>query len=189
MNIKRIFLDVDDVLVDFTFAAMSEIGINTGRIDKESFYERWGYDIVAASNYYRMPEPFLTAAEFWRKFDRRFWATLDRTKECDTLIRASCEIVGVENVFLLTGPINDPECAAGKMELIRDTFPDFWKDRRYMIAPPKYACAYLGALLIDDSDRNVNEFRAAGGQAALVPQPWNSEHALSGEPLSFTRLL
>ncbi len=188
MNIKRIFLDVDDVLVDFTLAALS---YTTGySIDENDFNPEWGFDIVKAHNELSHPsEDEITIEVFWRKFNRNFWAFRQKADDCDTIIEASYDLVGKENVFLLTAPLQDPESAAGKMELIRDMFPVFWRDRRYMIAPPKYACAYPGALLIDDSDKNVNEFRTAGGQAALVPQPWNSEHARSGEPLSFTGLL
>ena len=32
------------------------------------------------------------------------------------------------------------------------------------------------ALLIDDRDKNVDEFRAAGGHAILIPRPWNSSY-------------
>ncbi len=194
MNIKRIFLDVDDTLVDLTLAVMEYLGIDRSRIDLDSFYERFGYDIVKATNYYRektLPGQIVPyePCEFWSKLPRPFWANLQKTNECDNLIEASYTLVGKRNVFLLTSPINDPECAAGKMELIRDTFPEFWSDRRYMIAPPKDVCAATGSLLIDDSDAHVDAFREAGGMAALLPKPWNSEHARSGQPLSFTKLL
>lgn len=187
MNIKRIFLDVDDVLVDFSLAAMKHVGVDLGRIDWDSYYERWGYSIVSASNNFLKPL-HLTEREFWLRFARKFWANLKKTEECDTLIEAAYNLVGEGGVYLLTAPIQDPECAAGKMELIRDTFPEFWKDRRYLIAPPKFVCASPDSLLIDDSDANVNAFRKAGGQAALFAKPWNSAHARRDNPLQFSEL-
>ncbi len=181
MKIKQIFLDVDDTLVDFTLAALEFVGVDLKHVDLDSFYERFGYNIVKAANELRsLFTVAKSTSDFWNSIPRSFWASLQKTPECDSLIRGSCDLVGRENVFLLTTPIDDPECGAGKMELIRDVFPDFWEDRRYLIGPPKYACAHGGALLIDDSDKNVNLFRKHHGIAALLPRPWNSLHKLRG---------
>lgn len=181
MIIKRIFLDVDDVLADFSLAAIRHIGIDLDHVDLDSYYERFGYDIVLSTNYYFPSTEDLTLEEFWARFDRTFWANLEKTKECDYLILACCKLIGKENVFLLTAPIQDPDCVAGKMEWIRKMLPEFWKDRRYLIAPPKYVCASPNSLLIDDSDANVDAFRKAGGMATLVPRPWNTAHARQNE--------
>lgn len=43
----------------------------------------------------------------------------------------------------------------------------------YQIGPKKELNAKSGAILIDDSDKNVENYRAAGGCAILFPQPWN----------------
>ena len=42
----------------------------------------------------------------------------------------------------------------------------------------KHFCARPDALLIDDSDHNVEAFLAHGGQAILVPRPWNPLHCM-----------
>ena len=184
MNIKRIFLDVDDVLVDFTLAVLSQLtGYKIGPVD---FKPEWGFDIARAYNELSRPfEIHISPEQFWAKIPMEFWATRKKTEECDEIIRSSSELVGRQNVFLLTAPINDPECGSGKMELIRDIFPEFWNDRRYIIAPPKYVCAQPGSLLIDDSDRNVDAFREAGGIAVLFPRPWNSAHASQTNEFDF----
>lgn len=184
MKIERIFLDVDDVLADFSLAALEYLGVERSSIDLDSYYERWGYDIVKAVNDLH---PFTTfsVTEFWARLPRSFWANLKITKECDYTIQAAKRIVGRENVFLLTAPINDPECAAAKMEWIRDFVPEFWDNRQFLIGPPKWACAYPGALLIDDSDANVDKFREKGGLAALVPRPWNSGYSRQKDGMMF----
>ncbi len=33
------------------------------------------------------------------------------------------------------------------------------------------------ALIIDDSDANIDKFREWGGRGLLVPRPWNTLHA------------
>lgn len=186
MIIKRIFLDVDDVLADFSLAALKHVGIDLKHVDLDSYYERFGYDIVLSANYYRkriFSSADYTFEEFWAEFPRPFWTNLKKTEECDYLISACYKLIGKENVFLLTAPIQDPDCVAGKMEWIRKELPEFWKDRRYLIAPPKYVCASLNSLLIDDSDANVNAFRRANGMASLVPRPWNTAHARQNKGL------
>ena len=63
-----------------------------------------------------------------------------------------------------------PEKSSGS-EVVRDLY------RRLVL------CAQAGALLIDDSDHNVIQFRNHGGQAILFPQIWNSNHHLP-DPLA-----
>ena len=90
-----------------------------------------------------------------------------------------CEsLVGQENVCLLTSPTIDPDCLAGKLEWIHEFTPK-WLHRQYLVGPCKQFCAHPEALLIDDSDKNVNKFRDWGGQAVLVPRPWNTNHTLN----------
>jgi hypothetical protein len=179
--LNRIFLDVDDVLVDFTIATLKFLGCLEGDDGLEVYDPTWKFDIVKAANilstesngFFHWP---YTQKAFWKGIPRNLWATLPKLEECDYLIQLASEIAGEENVILLTSPINDPECAAGKMELIRDHFGFFWENRQYMIGPPKWSCASENALLIDDSDKNIDAFRAAGGIGILFPRPWNSAH-------------
>lgn len=180
MKVKRIFLDVDDVLADFTLAAMEYVGCAVSQEDKDDFYDSWGFDIVAAVNALHPSQNF-SPKEFWAQLPKEFWAQLSKTRECDWIINTTVRGVGRDNVFLLTSPINDPECVAGKMEWIRDFLPSwFWENRQYIIAPPKWVCARPDALLIDDSDANIRRFREEGGLAILLPRPWNSLHAFQG---------
>ena len=47
--------------------------------------------------------------------------------------------------------------------------------RDYLFAPShqKQLLAGKNRILIDDSQRNVEQWKQAGGRAVLVPQPWN----------------
>lgn len=36
--------------------------------------------------------------------------------------------------------------------------------------------AHHGAVLVDDSDHNCDQFRKAGGHVVLVPRRWNALH-------------
>ncbi len=59
--------------------------------------------------------------------------------------------------------------------------------RRTLLGDCKHACAHKGALLIDDSDEQVERFRQAGGWAILLPRAWNSRHAEAGDPVGALR--
>jgi hypothetical protein len=162
----KIFLDMDGVLVDFNRPALFLHGISYDIYPCSA-----GWDIIRACNILR-PELNMTPGKFWGKFNQRFWATLPKTNLCDTLIRTVEGYVGAENVALLTSG-QWPEAAAGKTEWVRDNLPSYRE--RLIIGTAKEFLAGPDRLLIDDRDKNVEDFRAAGGSAILVPRPWNTK--------------
>lgn len=169
--IRRILLDVDDVLNQFTLYALREVGCVLDTI--EDFPGEVGFDIVAAANKLGLTY-FSTKADFWQRISRDFWANVPVSPECYWLIELCARFVGRDSVCLLTSPTTQPECLAGKLEWIHRNLPE-WLHRQYLIGPVKHFCATGDALLIDDSPHNVNAFRDAGGQAILFPKPWNTE--------------
>lgn len=178
--IRHVFLDIDDTLNSLTLHILGAVhGVDIGTYDYDRFPIEVGYDIIAA---YEKLKPFdyqtHTIQSFWNAVPREAWAKTPRSPEFDFLLKHSVELVGRENVCLLTSPTKDPECLAGKLEWIHDTMPA-WMHRQYLIGPRKHFCARPDSLLIDDSDENVNKFREAGGNAILVPRPWNSLHGTS----------
>jgi len=184
----RIFLDLDDVLNQFTMQALAHVGCYVNTESFDDFKPEWGFDIIKAANAlhpcagrtlcptsYGLP---FTLASFWSRFNRDDWANLPKSDEFDFLLDSCERLVGRENICILTTPILDPDCAAGKVEWIYKYCPK-WLHRQYLIGPMKHMCARPDALLIDDSDKNVDKFRAEGGQAILVPRPWNKYHGWS----------
>jgi len=185
MRIKTIFLDLDDVLNRFTMHALRRAGCDVNTHDDTSYNPEWGWDIVKAAN----SLPFIrrgrrdkwgifSKGEFWSCIGREVWANTPVSGECRFLIDECREMVGPRNVFILSTPTEDPECLAGKLEWIHKFTPS-WLHRQYVLTPCKALCARPDALLIDDSDANVGSFRSAGGQAILVPRPWNIYHKLN----------
>lgn len=174
--IKRIFLDLDDVLNDFTLSALQFVGCPVGPRDFDKFDSKWQFDIIAAANALHDNGRIFTPDELWRSLPRSFWAGVQPSAICDWLIETSASLVGPENVYILTCPTGYPDCIAGKLEWIQRFLPH-WLHRQFLIGKPKFLCASPESLLIDDSDANVNAFREAGGDSILVPRPWNSEHA------------
>jgi len=186
--IRRIFLDIDDVLNRLTMTVLRHWGCPVA-VEDYSAYPHWlGYDVIgAASALYPYPGVRFTDND-WLRLPRWLWAEVKPSADCYWLIDRCAELVGQENVCLLSAATASPECLAGKLEWIHDRLPTFLH-KQYLIGQPKRFCAHPEALLIDDRDSNVSEFRIYGGNALLVPRPWNSlshldtrahlEHALT----------
>lgn len=175
--ILNILLDVDDTLNKFTMSALRYF---TGRHDlTDADHPCPGdYDLIrAASALVGRP---LTKPEFWDFFPRDFWASLPKSDEFDMILDFA-ESFGRENVCILTAPTIDPMCLAGKLDWIHENLPE-WLHRQFLMGPRKHFCAHPQALLVDDANKNVNAFRAAGGKAVLVPRMWNTLYDTSTTP-------
>lgn len=183
MKIKTIFLDMDDVLNCFTMSALREVGCPVGPYSFDKYKPKGSFDIIKAANILHPDsEHMFTASNFWRSLKRKFWATIPASKELPMLLEQCEKLVGKENICILTNPVQEwyPYVAAAKMEWIGRFLPS-WLHKQFLIGLPKHFCARPDALLIDDSDSNVNVFWDYGGQAILVPRPWNSLHRVNTE--------
>ena len=176
--IRRILLDIDDVCNKCTMYALQWLGIE---FDYENFYAkyptRYGYDIVSAANEMLGYQRF-DVKSFWSMIPRTFWASCPQSDEYSWLFQLCVDLVGQDNVCFLTGPTKDPDCLAGKLEWIRHNCPPFMH-RQYLIGPRKQFCAHPEALMVDDSDANIDKFREWGGNGILVPRPWNTLNAVN----------
>lgn len=172
--ITRIFLDLDDVLNSFTLPALAEVGCQVGPFDYEGYNPDCGFDIVRAANAMHRERAF-TQDEFWSALSAEFWSSAPKSHECDWLCDLCASLVGKRNVFVLTAAPQKVggHVASAKVSWIYDNLPD-WLHAQFLIGSCKQACASPDALLIDDSDVNVENFKRAGGHAILVPRPWNS---------------
>ena len=176
----QIYLDLDDVCNAFTMHALNYVGCYCDAFDFNKYNPGWGFDIVKAANGLH-PSPAIFSREyFWSRIDRNVWANAPESTEFKWLLEQCEALVGRENICILTTPIEDPECLAGKLEWIHRYCPK-WLHRQYLMGPQKYLLARPDALLIDDSDKNIDEFESCGGQVLLVPRPWNSLHGVDTE--------
>lgn len=149
--------------------------------DNSSYPVECGWDIISAANKLAGYERF-TPASFWDAIPREIWSSIPLSPEFDFIISWAEIQVGKENVHFLTSPTLSPECLAGKLDWIQSFAPK-WMQRQFLIGPSKHLCAKTTTLLIDDSDKNVIKFEGCGGQAILVPRPWNSLHG--HDPIRF----
>ena len=115
----------------------------------------------------------------WKPLGYEFWRDLEPLPWCFEVVRLLSDLVGEENICLLTSPIETAGCIDGKRDWIRKHLPQFRK--RFLVGPAKEFAASPWTCLVDDNTDNVNAFKKAGGLAFLFPAPWNrrfKEHQL-----------
>jgi 5'(3')-deoxyribonucleotidase len=153
----HILLDVDGVLCNFIDGM---IAAHAWPISHEN-YSDWSYHRALG----------LTDEEFWRPASiPGFWLNLKPYMEASWLFGMLSQKY---RITFATSPAIDSKCPSEKVEWLRENnFMD--KNRaNYMIGGEKWLMAKSGAVLIDDSDSNVEKFIENGGKAILYPQPWN----------------
>ena len=173
--LKHIFVDVDDTLNQFTMNALRLMGCSG------DYPVDVGYDIVAACNrllpaHRRQTGPH----EFWASLPEEAWSEAPLSLESSWLLNECVKIVGQENVFLCTSTSHYPSSLSGKLKWIHRYLPT-WIHRQYVITPHKYLLARPNTLLIDDCYDQFSKFVQEGGQAFLVPKPWNPNHTWDTE--------
>lgn len=175
----RLLLDMDGVLADFVGGVCIahnrpnpyEDPANFGKFDMEHL---WG----------------ITHHEFYEPTNNvEFWANLRKTPEANALVELAEDLVGEQNVAILTAPSRADQCLIGKRAWIASHYPRYGD--RLIFAPMRSKRFLAGPtnILIDDRDRNVDDFIAAGGHAVPVPRSWNRWHADRHRTLDYVTLM
>jgi 5'(3')-deoxyribonucleotidase len=155
MSKPIIFLDYDDVIVDWCGPACALMGVNLDNPQTREVVETvWGGI-----------NKFTDEAKMWDAIDTvgpKFWADLPILPWGRRLWD---EMNQLGEVCFLSSPSAHPSCAAGKVE----SFKKLFDTRSWFIGKKKYLAAGRHKILIDDRPSNCERFVAAGGQAFLWP--------------------
>ncbi len=161
--IETVFLDIDGVLADFRkgiHLAFDKVYDYPLLTPKWKFWDDWP-DVNS-----KMVNTICTSD---------FWTNLEWMYDGHDILREVIKYFNPEQIYLLTTPMPNIESATGKWMWVKDNIPEYYK-RTIITQAPKGLFAKPGTLLIDDKDENVEEFIAGGGDAILVPRPWNKLH-------------
>lgn len=189
--IHSVVLDLDDTLNSCTMHVMKTLGCNVGAFEYDKFPAELGYDLIGAWSSLTGRDP-VDPAVFWEWVSRKTWAQMPRSSQF-WLIESAALMVGRENVLIATVPTKSPDCLFGKYEWMEEHLPA-WMSRQYNITPRKWRLSVPGALLIDDADHNVEQWKnrpdkMPSGDAILVPRPWNSLHEIGVDPAATSQYL
>lgn len=167
----RIILDMDDVLNNLSLDLLRFDGLDFKSYDDIGEWT-WGYDIIGAVADLRQ-EDRMGIVEYWERIPRDLWANVSLSLEFNEILDFCVKAVGKSNILIATSPTKCSECLAGKHDWIIKNLPK-WLHRQWSITPRKREYGRdSDAILIDDLPENCSEFKGLGGQAILVPRPWN----------------
>lgn len=172
-GVNHIFLDIDDVLVDWTESALIALGK-----DPHHLFKTWPNNMRDIAAVIGMDDD-----EMWHLLHSHgpnFWLELQPRSYMFELWDA-CNTIAPTTI--LSSPTRDPVSMAGKLMWMQRQFgKDF---RSFLIGPAKHSCARPGALLIDDSVKNCDKFIEHGGNAILFPAVHNHLRNHLHDPLKF----
>lgn len=173
---KTILLDCDGVLADFIGSAAMACGRareEGHEIDRWNGFEDWGLNEVG----------------FWSKIDAEgelFWSNMRLLPWAAEVYDICCR--AADQVVIVTSPPRAAHAWSGRVQFIQRHFGGLgFRDFSLTPSGLKHLLAAPGRLLLDDSETNVSQFKAAGGEALIFPQNWNCGRGMIDSRLDFVR--
>lgn len=175
MKNLRIFVDMDNVLVDFDPGACRVHGVSYDRMMAERRPGEW--DMTRALG-------LKSHNEFWKPINEggsQFWEELQPLPWANELIgMVSCL---TSDWHVITAPSLCPTSYNGKVKWLKNFFGSAFD--QFCITPHKEIFAHgQHTILIDDREKNCDKFREAGGRSILFPSHGNNLHAWKHEPIT-----
>ncbi len=160
----EIYLDVDGVCADFITPGLRAIGHNP-----EQLLKRWQAEYPG--EFYPEELIGMPPAEWFAALDQlgtSFWAELSPFPWFPDLYY---ELASFGHVIFLTAPTGYPDCLAGKYQWLCNFFGEGFTD--CIFTEHKDRLAHNKAILVDDSDNNIERFNQRGGHGVIFPSYWN----------------
>lgn len=157
--IKHIFIDIDDVLADFGLWMCRYFGI-----ERESVTSWYCHKACGVSET-EWREWLNSRSEWW-------WSGLPLIEGAKEFV-AHCQ--SMAPVTFATAANFTPGCVGGRKLWLQRHFPNV----KAVTIEEKHLLAQPGRVLIDDADKNVKAFKAAGGSAITFPRPWNENRGVA----------
>jgi 5'(3')-deoxyribonucleotidase len=160
------FVDLDGVVADFVSHVIALHKLDPAEITPQM---QGSYDIEKILK--------MTTSEFWGAINDSpdFWETIPLTSDAKQIMKAIED--KFSEIYFLSSPSLSPACHFGKAKWVAEHFPKY--QNKLILTGHKHLLAKKDRVLIDDSDKNVNRFKAAGGKVSLYPREWNSKHHLA----------
>lgn len=171
----KIFLDKDEVLVDFVGAALKIHGRTFEEVQPNWIPGIWDMTVPMG----------LTPEEFWGPINaagKAFWTGLKAKPWIWNLLHL-VQNYALSGWWIVSAPSRDDSSRIGKIEWMEKFFGAGFA--RYHLRADKEALAEPDSILIDDREETVEKFRAAGGKGIVFPAYHNSLHALRNNPIPY----
>ncbi len=162
LDILDILVDIDGTTADFTTAVLRLYGWDDVKI--QHLYHNWPSGVYWLHNILGVSK-----SQCFRTIDAggpAFWQNLQKFPWTDQLLH---DLGRIGQVTFCTSPGLSPDAAAGKVTWIKAC----GLGHNFVLTSQKHLCANPNAVLLDDHDEMVANFKSRGGHAFLIPQPWN----------------
>ena len=168
--IKNLYLDQDGCLTNFFEAALHKLNKKYRKdnpITVSEYIDYGKFDMAALFG--------ITNEEFWQCVeggDQYFWDTLPVYPWSKNLYDFLSRFAPVT---ILSSPSDGRNCVWGKVKWLKEKIDPLISTGDCIFTKKKYLLANPESLLIDDLQKNCDEFIAAGGNAVCVPSNWNTK--------------
>ena len=169
--IKIIYADLDGVLASFFEAALYKLNKKYRKDNPLTISEYVDYGKFDMAAFFG-----ITNAEFWQCVeggDQYFWDSLPMFPWSKDLYDFLSRFAPVT---ILSSPSDGAYCVWGKIHWLKKKIDPNISTGDCIFTKKKYLLANPESLLIDDLQKNCDEFIAAGGQAVCVPSTWNTKN-------------
>jgi hypothetical protein len=166
----RIFVDLDDVLVDFYGHCATQLfGIGVARL-KEIVKAHGQWSITSALG--------IEEQALWDKikaYGPEFWVNIPELPWASEVMNFLYRKVGRQNVYILTshGGVFPTDVTWGKMRWLEKNTLNLLP-KNFIVTSEKHLFAKEGCILLDDKGENVSTFTIAGGTGLTFPSPGNN---------------
>lgn len=170
----NIYLDLDGVIVNFS-KGCEKIFPNYSK-DHKPLNDMVAHLEIAPYEFWKVIDSY--GEEWWYNLEPESWAEelIDIIKFYD------------KDFTILTSPSRSHFAASGKILWLQKFFKSK-KFSNYIITPAKNKklLANKNAILIDDNDKNCEEFRSRLGYTILFPRIWNQNYLKEDDKLGHVR--
>ena len=170
---RRIFLDMDGVLVDFVGGALKIHGWTQGQLQSAMVLGEW--DLTKPMG--------LTQDEFWKPIHEageQFWIDLRPLPWITEMIGLA---VSLGDCWIVTAPTRSPSSYSGKVKWLQNWFGH--NMIRVILTSQKHFLAQKDTLLIDDRTETVQRFVKAGGRGVVFPTLHNRLYYCADDPVTY----
>ena len=167
-----VLVDLDEVIADFTGAALAVHGWT--REELEQCREPGSWSIVNPMR--------LTLTEFWKPIRAKgeeFWMNIELLPWAHDLILLLTD--GGYDWHIVTSPDEHVGSYTGKIKWLHKHFG--WRLNRCWLNSHKHLLAKPGRILIDDREENIKAFEEHGGDGIIFPSMGNCIHRAAHNPV------
>lgn len=176
----QIYLDMDEVVTDFTGAACRLFSVSVKDLTRCRDLGSW--EIITGLS--KATGKHLTNSILWKEIQKdeyNFWANVDPLPWADDILNLVREVD--PNFMLMSTPSLNPMCWAGKTQWIKDNYPRY--NRQLCLTDHKDRFAGEYKILIDDKESTIEKFEVNGGYGILFPSLGNRLHKFASDPVPY----